>query len=82
MNENVLKLLQNTKLQISTAKLQQKFCSLDFTTADHGILQIVVLFRGLKYPWPAVVYSRGFISWTCLQQIVVNFVFQGHIVPF
>ena len=34
------------KLQLCTTKLQTKFCSLDFTTTDCSILQIVVLLSG------------------------------------
>ena len=44
-----------TTLQIFTTKLQRKCCSLDFTTTDCSILQIIVLLKGnlLQFKVPA-----------------------------
>ena len=43
----------------TTTKLQQKCCSLDFTTTDRSILQIVVLLKGnlLQLKVPASISS-------------------------
>ena len=52
-----------TTLQISTTKLLQKCCGLDFSTTNLSIVQIVVYLRGYfcisKCPSPAVVCSWG-----------------------